>query len=287
VTDETLAVRSWAKINWNLRILRRRPDGFHEIESLVSAVTLCDDLAFSCQSDATIELTCNHQDMPTDEGNLIRRAAALLADRAHREVGMSCRLIKRIPIGGGLGGGSSNAATTLLALNQLWHLNHTTEHLMGMAAQLGSDVAFFVRGRTAVMTGRGERIRRVKLGWQGWIVLLMPGPSVSTAAVYRAWKPSPADASDLPVEPAACDNAAKWMEHTFNMLEPPAFAVYPELKVLFDQANDIADRPVRMSGSGSTMFTAFDSLVEAETFAVEIRKQLGIQAQVVQPAEQT
>jgi 4-diphosphocytidyl-2-C-methyl-D-erythritol kinase len=287
VTAEALSVRSWAKINWNLRVLCRRPDGFHEIESLVSAVTLCDDLTFSGRSDATFELTCDHPDVPTDEGNLIRRAAELLAGQADRDVGMRCHLTKRIPIGGGLGGGSSNAAATLVALNHLWSLNRTTEQLMETAAQLGSDVAFFVQGRTAVMSGRGERISPVSLGWRGYIVLLMPGLSVSTPAVYHAWKPDRAGSSQHPVGPVACDSAAKWMEHTFNMLESPAFAVCPELKKLFDQANDMADRPIRMSGSGSTMFTAFDALAEAESFATGVRSQLGIETSVVQPVEQT
>ena len=174
----SLVVRSPAKINWTLRVVGRRRDGYHEIESLVSAVSLYDELAFSPRTDSRFVLISDDPAVPTDERNLICRAAAIAAREAAEPTGLDCRLTKRIPIGGGLGGGSSNGAATLLALNRLWSLNWPTERLLTEAGRLGSDVPFFILGGTAVIAGRGEQVRPARLPWRGWIVLLMPGFSV-------------------------------------------------------------------------------------------------------------
>jgi len=286
VIDTSVKVVSPAKINWNLRILGKREDGFHELESLVSAVTLFDELTFSCREDSKIELTCENSDVPTDQRNLIQQAAALLASQAHCRSGVTCRLVKRIPVGGGLGGGSSNAAATLMALNRLWSLNWPVGRLEPLASQLGSDVSFFLHGLTAVMSGRGEHIKPTPLGWQGWILMLIPAFFVSTAAVYSQWQPNQTMQNHLTVEMASANNAVEWMQKTFNMLEEPAMQVCPQLGTLVERASKLTGRPVRVSGSGSTLFTAFDDKAEAENFAHIIGDELNVKACIVQPVEQ-
>jgi 4-diphosphocytidyl-2C-methyl-D-erythritol kinase len=307
-----VAVLSPAKINWTLRVLGRRADGYHEIESLVSPVSLYDELSFSGSRRPGIRLTCDTPGVPLDKSNLIVRAARLLAEAAQVDSGVECWLVKRIPIGGGLGGGSSNAASTLLALSRLWNLNWSTDRLAALGAQLGSDVPLFLHAGPIIMRGRGERVEPVRLGWRGWVVLVFPTVSVSTADVYKTWRPEgatgdgrqggrdphpperrqdahppeggrgarPPQVERFATAPAG---AVQWMEWTFNMLEAPAMEVCPVLKQYADRLRALAGRPVRVSGSGSTLFTAFDDRGEAERFAGRVTSELGLEAGVVRP----
>lgn len=279
-----MVVKSPAKVNWTLGVLGKRPDGFHEIASLVSVVTLYDELEFSDLETPGVAIECDTAGVPTDERNLIWRAAKMLCEKSQVRSGVRCCLRKRIPAGGGLGGGSSNSAAALLALNDFWGLHLSREELAGMAAELGSDVPLFLDGGSAVITGRGEHVRATRLQWRGWLVLLMPGLSVATASVYRAWRPGHEKAKA--VEPRATRTAIEWMQQTFNMLETPAIEVCPQLGVLQGRASELAGRPVRVSGSGSTMFTAFDEHDEAVAFSLSATEELGIRTEVVQPVEQ-
>lgn len=279
----TLTMRSPAKINWTLKVIRRREDGYHELESLVSPVSLYDELTFSQRDEPGIRIECDRPGIPLDESNLVAKAVRLLAERAGRRGGLECDLHKRVPPGGGLGGGSSNAATTLMALNLLWNLAWPKESLAEMAAQLGSDVPLFLHGGPVIMRGRGEQIESARPGWDGWVVLVFPGLTVSTAAVYREWRPGESEDGDalrLSRRPA---DAAEWMSWTFNMLEPPAMRVCPALSGLMRQLEPLAGRAVRMSGSGSTLFTAFDAKADAERFAGVVRDRADREACVVRP----
>lgn len=284
-----LVVRAPAKINWTLRVLGRREDGYHEIESLVSAVTLYDDLAFSQRSDGRFVLTCDHPHLPTDDRNLICRAAALMASEVSGPVGLDCRLTKRIPVGGGLGGGSSDGAAALVALNQMWSLGWPKERLMAAAARLGSDAPFFIVGGSAVIRGRGERVEPIRLPWHGWIVLMLPALAVSTAEVYRAWRADEAIAAgpEAAVGIGPAPDAVDWMRRAYNMLEQPAQTVCPVLGGLMARAAELLGRPVRMSGSGSTLFTAYDTEIEARRWSETISRELQLRTYVVQPVECT
>ncbi len=282
VTDWVTALAA-AKINWTLSVVCKRLDGFHEIQSLVSPVTLYDRMEFAETEEAKFALECDAADVPTDGTNLVYRAARLLAVKAGRRLSGQCRLTKQIPTGGGLGGGSSNAATTLMTLNRLWGLDWPKERLAELAAELGSDVALFLERGPAVISGRGEIVEPVKLGWHGWVVLIMPGMHVSTPAVYRAWKKTNSEVG--PVQPKPTTRADIWMEQTFNMLEPPAIEVCPELGRLQRKAVEIAGRPVRVSGSGSTLFTAFDTRIDAESCSEALGDNLKVQTAVVQPLD--
>lgn len=271
-----------AKINWSLRVLGRRPDGFHEIESLVSTVSLDDELIFQARPDGRLTLQCTGLDVP-DASNLVFRAARLLAERSGCARGVSCGVVKHIPAGGGLGGGSSDAAATLMALNELWGLNWPRRRLLGLATELGSDVSFFITGGSAIIRGRGECVQPVDLPWRGWVVLMLPGRGISTAEVYQAWRAASCPVEAGPVLPATAHGAVEWMCQTFNMLEPAAMKVCPVLRERMARAERLAARPVRLSGSGSTFFTAFDDREEADGFARRVSGLLEVTTRVVQP----
>lgn len=289
VTQSSQVVRSPAKVNWTLRVLGPRPDGFHELESLVSAVSLHDDLCFSSRPEGAA-IACDDPAVPTGSDNLIARAAAALARASGVSRGFSCRVTKRIPLGGGLGGGSSNAAATLRALNEAWELHWPVERLVPVAASVGSDVPFFLYGGSAMMRGRGERIEPVHAPFDGWIVLLLPGLHVATPAVYAECRRmyfsgygTPPGVESLDAA-GVCEirDAARRMEQTFNMLEEPAMRVCPPLRTLLDEAARLAGRPVRLSGSGSSLFTAFNERPQADDFARRAEAALGIRTCVVQ-----
>ncbi len=288
VTRVSVTVRSPAKINWFLRVLGRRQDGFHDIRSLLSAITLYDELALASRDTSGIELVCDHPDLPTDHRNLIVKAGKLLAEAAGIEPRATCRLRKEIPIGGGLGGGSSNGAASLVAFNRLWGLDWSVEQLAPLAAKLGSDVPFFLRGGSAVISGRGERIRPVRLQWEGWIVLIFPPFGVSTAEVYGAWRPpaSPPAPTLLDEMPAGVDvlrlDSRQLMAAAYNMLEQPLLLVRPQVGPLLDMLKRLAGRPVRVSGSGSTLFTAYDNYAEAMGFARRVEDETGMRARLAQ-----
>ena len=150
-----------AKINLGLRILGKRPDGYHAVQTILQMLDLCDWLTFSPKDAETIRLTCIPAVLPTDGSNLVVRAARLLQQTFHVKQGVEITLEKRIPIAAGLGGGSSDAATTLLVLNHVWQLHHPKVALYPLATQLGSDVPFFLEGPTAYAYGRGEALSPV------------------------------------------------------------------------------------------------------------------------------
>ena len=186
---------------------------------------------------------------------------------------LTCRLTKRIPTGGGLGGGSSDAAATLVTLNRMWGLDASKEQLTELAAELGSDVALFLEPGSAVISGRGEMVRPVELGWQGWIVLLIPGLHVSTPAVYRAWRAG----GDPPgsVEPRPSRSAEEWMRQTFNMLEGPAIEVCPDWGPFSSGRPSMAGRPGARFGQRLDVVHGFRRRREAEAFGRGRRAKTG------------
>ncbi|MEK7856842.1 MAG: 4-(cytidine 5'-diphospho)-2-C-methyl-D-erythritol kinase, partial [Acidobacteriota bacterium] len=172
---------SFAKINLCLRVLGKRADGFHELFTVFQTVSLHDDISFT-ESDH-ISLTCANKYIPTDEKNLIIKAAQLLSSRSGGK-GAAMHLRKRIPAPGGLGGGSSNAAVTLIGLKRLWNLDISVGDMHSMAAELGSDVPFFLYGGTAIGTGRGTEIQPIRDVQEPHMVIVTPNKRVSTAKAF-------------------------------------------------------------------------------------------------------
>lgn len=246
--------RSPCKVNLLLNILGKRSDGFHELETIMHPVALYDELSFTLGG-TSIELSCNHSDVPTDSSNLIHRAAALFRDQAKIKEGVRIHLEKRVPVGGGLGGGSANAAVTLTALNELWGKPLTDLH--ELAAQLGSDVPFFLQSRPALATGRGEKIEPLDFfpALKGkWFLLINPGFGVPTAWTYKHLEPpygKPGKASELI---KALDGANLSAAQFYNSLEAPVLRKYPLLQLFQEFLKAGGALAALMSGSGSTTF---------------------------------
>jgi len=181
-----LTIRTSAKVNLCLRVLGRRADGYHEIETVLHTVGLWDRLSLSpIPGEPRIALEADTPDVPSDEGNLCWRAADLIARHAKAPDGVAIRLEKSIPVAAGLGGGSSDAAATLVGLARLWELDLAPEEVASLAAQLGADVPFFLRGGCCLARGRGEELDPVP-ELSAWLVLVVPERRVPTAQAYAA-----------------------------------------------------------------------------------------------------
>lgn len=265
-----------AKINLTLEVLGRRPDGYHDIRSLVVGLGLSDTLRFEASTDGRLVLSCNRNDLPTDEGNLIVQSARLLRARAGNDSwGARIELTKRIPVAAGLGGGSSNAAAALTALNALWRAELSVAELSRIGQRVGSDVPLFFSLPSSVISGRGEIVDRVSLRWSGWALLCWASEPVHTAEVYARWRESDASAR-RPAARTAAGGAAAPVEATtadevsarcFNDLEPAVFRVAPAVRTLWEAVGGVAGAEPRVSGAGRTVFVLFDDRVEADGLA--------------------
>jgi len=276
-----------AKLNLYLRAGRPRADGYHPLVSWMCTIGLFDELLVDQAQDGELRLICDLPQLPVDAGNLAVRAARALADhlaKCHhegwrRQAGLRARLHKRIPVGAGLGGGSADGACMLAALNRLWNAGCGRDELSAIAAGLGSDVSFFFYAPSAVIRGRGEVVQQAEPPQPGYAVLLLPEMSLSTAAVYRRF-----DELGLGSEPDNEPDRRAWsmleadalMPLLFNDLEPAAFSLAPELGRLRNEAEKALGRPVRMSGSGSALFTLLDGEREAEDCAAKAARALGV-----------
>jgi len=259
--------KAYAKINWDLHVLGRRPDGFHVLDTVMVNVSLHDTLEFKAAEKLT--LACSDPALPTDERNLVYRAAQLLAKTSKRgSDGVHIFLTKNIPAGGGMGGGSSDAACTLLALNEFWNLNWSIEQLQPLAAELGSDVAFFLYGGWCRCQGRGEIVERLP-GAESWpavrLLLVLPPLTVSTAEAYKKCGFPPLDAKSkvrvLTEVSATIESVFKAVKsrkrselHLFNSLTAAALEVEPRLKSLQRILESRFSGKWLMSGSGSVHF---------------------------------
>jgi 4-diphosphocytidyl-2-C-methyl-D-erythritol kinase len=180
---KTVQLESPAKVNLMLRVLRRRKDGYHDIKTIFQKISLHDTLWFALKRTGGVSISTDDLNLPTGEGNLVHRAALLVLNRSDYKGGVTVRIRKKIPIAAGLGGGSSNAATTLKALNHLLRLDLPRKELMTMGLKLGADVPFFLMKGSALGSGIGERLQEIQLP-KLWYVLIYPNFEVSTASVY-------------------------------------------------------------------------------------------------------
>lgn len=261
------------KINLVLNVLGRRPDGFHDLETLLLPVAWSDELELE-DVDEGMELTCNHPSVPCDGRNLILRAATGFFAATGIAAGVRFRLTKRIPVAAGLGGGSSNAAVTLRMLNERFGRPLSEAALVGLAAQLGSDVPFFLQEGPALGLGRGERLEPVGRlrALEGLTLLLIhPGFGVATPWAYQRLAAFPEALHGRPGRAARMasrleeGDRAGGLAESWNSLEAPVLAKYPVLRLYQDFLRAAGARTALMSGSGSTTFALFDSIELAET----------------------
>lgn len=260
-------VPAYAKINLGLRILGKRPDGFHELETYFLQIDLADRLFFEKSELEGLELTCNRADLPVDAANLCWRAYELLCAAAHRRVRVRLHLEKNIPVGAGLGGGSSDAAVTLMALNRLCELNISDATLHDLATQLGSDVSFFLAGGLCWGSGRGEIITPLPElpNWE--ILLVTPAVVVSTAWAYQNYKMNLTNRqkiTKLPSSDFVQLQGHQLAEACQNDLEAVVFEKYPELAELKSKLQQAGAVVASMTGSGSAIFGLFRTRQEAQ-----------------------
>ncbi len=280
-----VSLLSFAKINWVLKVLGRRPDGFHEIDSVFQTIDLADELDFETLPGNRIELSVTGRNTGALQANLVYRACRLLQSRLRSPCGMKVHLHKRIPVGGGLGGGSSNAAVTLLAANHLWKAGLGRKELAEIGAELGSDVPFFLFGGTARATGRGERLDPLPDSPRRYcLVLLFPGFQVSTREAYAlgGWRRIQPDSVVLTTKPldtkiqrfhealAQGEDVGPLLENDF---EGPVFSHYPAFAEAFTRMKKAGCDSVLLSGSGSTLFSVLGSEQKAESAAASISRE--------------
>ena len=260
-----------AKINLTLRVVRRREDGFHEIDSLFVPISLFDRLQIELGDTGGLVFTCDEPSIPTDEGNLVVRAAHLFCTEVGVEPHVRIHLEKSIPHGAGLGGGSSDAAITLLALDRLFRTEMPRETLMSLAADLGSDVPFFLMGGAARGRGRGEVLEPVDFPHRLPLLLLKPPFGVPTPWAYQRWR----DSRELPGVAYGAQQFP-WGE-LVNDLERPVFEKY---LMLAEAKSWLLRQPevqgALMSGSGSTVFAVLHDAEAASAVGQRFAQEFGV-----------
>ncbi len=271
-TRQDVLVWAPAKVNLFLEVLGKRPDGFHEIATLMLAIRRFDTLCIKEDPSGEILLHCNRSDLSTGPDNLIVRAARLLQKHTGESRGCRIQLVKRIPMAAGLAGGSSDAAATLLGLNRLWQLGLQASELEKLGAELGSDVPFFFHLPAAWCTGRGEIVTPVSFPRPLDLVLLCPSFGCATAAVYRHVQvpDKPLDCAAMLAAANAGDVAAIG-RHLHNRLQPAATAIAPKIAEYQQRLLALNPAGALMSGSGSTLFAVCRNRDEAQRMARELR----------------
>jgi len=278
-----LEKKSPCKVNLLLNILGKRTDGFHELETVMQPVNFYDELAFE-RGGKGVRLLCSEKNLPTDSKNLVHRAATAFLSAAKISDGINIHLEKKIPLAAGLGGGSGNAATTLLALNELFDRPLSGEKLCALAASLGSDVPFFLQNKPALATGRGEKIQPLEHfpALRGKAFLLIhPGFGISTPWAYQNLARFPEALNGMLGRaqqlisklqsndwPAAADGF-------YNSLESPALDKFPVLALYQQFLRENGALAALMSGSGSTTFAIVESVPAGESLAEKFKSKFG------------
>lgn len=260
--NNTLSVRAPAKINWFLNILQKRDDGYHDIISLMQCISLSDELIFDLAETIIVESDSN---IPLSE-NLVYKAASYLKKSVSYPYGARITLKKQVPVGAGLGGGSSDAAYTLMGLNTLWGLGLQREELCKLGAGIGSDIPFFFYSPAALVQGRGERVNPVTLGHPLHLLLVKPRLNISTAWAYHAFDQlTKGTLTNKPIDIKLFCQALQNQDYLFlsgmffNDFEEVIMREYPSVREIKNLLIELGAELSLMSGSGPTVFGVFKS----------------------------
>lgn len=254
---ETVRLYAPAKVNFRLDVLSRRPDGYHELRMIMQRIGLYDEIDISLQQGSGISLVCNHPYIPRDQRNIVWKAAVEILNCYGKDAGIRIAMQKNIPVGAGLGGGSSDAATVLMGLNELLGTGLTDRQLMTIGAKLGADVPFFIFKSPAVAEGIGDRLTPLEQMPKLWLLLVNPGIHVSTAWVYRNLSLTREKvAAKLPF---LYKSAADVCSILANDLEAVTLRRYPIIQEIKNRLLTAGADGTLMSGSGSTVFALFSS----------------------------
>jgi 4-diphosphocytidyl-2-C-methyl-D-erythritol kinase len=282
VSHPSIRLPSFAKINWSLQILGKRSDGYHEIRTTLQTVSLHDDLLFEQSADRSISLSCDDPQTPGGSDNLIVRAAQALRDLYRVSDGARIHLHKSIPTRAGLGGASSNAAISLLALKRLWNVPASLEDLVRIAGSLGADVPFFLLGGRALATGTGTTVTTVPDYETTHLIVVHPHASISTADAYKALN-APALTSNKPI-PILSSSLDEGNSHEAklssqlelkNDFESVIFDMEPEIERAKLSLLAAGARSAMLAGSGSSVFGIFDDQEDQHRALNEIKAESG------------
>lgn len=268
--------KAYAKVNIGLDVLRRRPDGYHELKMIMQTVDICDDITFEKTGEPGIHLRIDGADLPADESNLAYRAAALLMEEKHIGEGVSINLKKRIPIAAGMAGGSADAAATMRGVNALFEMGYSMEELRKLGVKLGADIPYCITGGTMLSEGIGEVLTPLPAPPACHLVVAKPNIDVSTAFVYRNLRadslPFHTDIDGMAGALAAGD--LKGMtDRMGNVLETVTVREYPVIDRIKRRMCGLGAENALMSGSGPTVFGIYKGRETAENAAEAIREE--------------
>jgi 4-diphosphocytidyl-2-C-methyl-D-erythritol kinase len=272
---ERISLLAPAKVNLRLDVLGKRPDGYHEIKTWIYPISLADELHIEKVKTSKITVSSTHPSLPLGEENLAHRAAALFIKERELSGGVQIKIIKRIPLAAGLGGGSSDAAAVLKAMNILWRADVPQEELMEMGAKVGMDVPFFIVGKGAIMGGKGERVIKLLPPLKLWMLLINPGTSLSTKQVYKQGKWGlTKDRGDnrISMPPQDLEKMGTFLH---NDLEGPALELMPRIGHIKARLFETEASGVVMTGSGPTVFGLFGEEAEARRAARDLKMEDG------------
>ncbi len=267
---ETLTLSAPAKINYLLDVIGKRSDGYHDLRMIMQRVNLCDEIKLTLTNTSGINVICNSNGAPNGPNNIAWKASRALFDIAESAYGVSIFITKNIPVAAGLGGGSSDAATVLMGLNELLKLGLTDQQLMETGRKLGADVPFFIFKKTALAEGIGEKLTHLPEMPKCWIVLINPGVHVSTAWVYRSLQlTNKGELNKLPKFFKSIEDIVAIMSNDLESVTIQAFQVIAKIK---KRLMDLGALGSMMSGSGPTVFGVFKSFDAAEIARLEATK---------------
>lgn len=288
VSKPCLVINSYAKLNLQLAVLCRRPDGYHDLETVFERISLYDKIILKSLPNKKIKIICDYPRVPDNSSNLAYKSAKLLQDEFNLNKGVQIEIIKSIPVGSGMGGGSSNAAAVLTGLNTLWMLKLKQSQLAVFAKQLGSDVPFFIHNTAfGTGTGRGDQIAAIKaLSKQRfWHILVVPRIKVSTPLIYKKWDELNNSVRETPrlttpgynvkILTSALKKKDLFLVNNtlFNNLEEAAIKLYPCINRVKKKLGELGVKAILMSGSGPSVFGIVSSRKEAVNLSVKLKKE--------------
>jgi 4-diphosphocytidyl-2-C-methyl-D-erythritol kinase len=268
---KTACLKAPAKVNYRLDVLRRRPDGYHDLRMIMQRIDLCDEIVITLADKPGIRVTCGQEGVPDGPGNIAWMAADALLKKSGRQAGIDISIAKNIPVAAGLGGGSSDAATVLMGVNELLELRFSDEQLMEIGVKLGADVPFFIFKRCALAEGIGERLTPLVQIPAAWLVLVNPNIHVSTAWVYKNLQLTSGNSANI--IPLFYNSIGDICAILANDLESVTIDRFPMIGEIKKRLLAAGARGTLMSGSGPTVFALFDNEGRARQAAQELARE--------------
>ena len=267
---DTLTLSAPAKINYLLDVIGKRPDGYHDLRMIMQRVNLCDEITLTLTNNRDINVTCNSKGAPDGPENIAWKAARTMLDLSESGKGVNIEIIKNIPVAAGLGGGSSDAASVLMGMNELLQLDLSEQKLIETGCKLGADVPFFIFKKTALAEGIGTKLTPLPEMPKAWILLVNPGIHVSTAWVYQSLQlTNRRELNRLPEFFKSIEHVVAFLSNDLESVTIPAFPVIGDIKA---RLVNLGAAGSMMSGSGPTVFGIFNSFDVAETARREVTK---------------